>query len=1157
MNPDRKRKRKNPKPGIVSLKVADPLPSAKIAKTVYEDFITTGTKNAEALPLNNAPSVEVVEPLEDSSAPTQTQGASSKLEPFTPEILKEIQDEILSLEADEAVNKQCHSCSTSSNSQADGNLVGSKPRALYRCLECFTHVPMCSDCIIKCHRDQPFHRIQRWTGRLFEKAALSDLGHVLFFGHQGHRCPNNKDSPNNFVVVHTNGTHDCKILYCQCNPLNRRQDKALQLIRHQLFPPSLDLPQTVFTFTVLKDFDRHSLNAKSSNYDYHKTLKEYTDAAFPGKTHHRYKEFNIVMRLWRHLTLRRRSGQDFNIDSLLSHRRSGCLALRCPACPEVGFNIEEWVIELARDNHLHKYTLFLSADGNFRLQRKRKIHDRLDKSLNAGNGYFVEDSKYRHYIKSLRNEVDTSLCAKLKAVRQQDRSKFKDAEVSGVIAIQCARHGFYLPQGMADLDKEEAYIKTDYVLMHALGPEGANQRWISVSYDIWCQYHINLPKRITANLPDFAPYLKYIRGSVPKMHIHGHNVDCQINHSFVYERHSGMTHGEAIESAWSEQNHAASFTKEQNPGHRQETLDNFNGHYNFCKLRQLSSDLSQRRRRAKVSYEAKKDSFDTLTSSISAKLVELWRAVEAQASKSELYQVQGKMPTRQQAISKSLERENGTMPTGLTEFIRRGLEIEILQMNYPQTDVSDEDLDHTHLVDLLKIWRVDQHELFPFLPHLSLTSDEAPHATNLQLPSSFSSEERKMYKLGEATEIEIALRRGYAFDVLSDLRDVIHEINHAMTEKRTNLSSQSIATRSQRHISEIRSRMLGPNATEGLQSLEVDQLWGKNIFIPHTTGDSSKQNPWFWSVGRPEGMLSNDWLIELERVRWYREKAAVDRLREELEILEEEFRRTYKSFTRMNEVWQELAILHENRRGYPAYAWRQADIYSKFANECLFYWKDIRTFILDFINILFETSGRKHSITAQFQFIRSANIRKYDLDNPIHTQSTIRTYLKAPGPYMVDGRVPALFLRSSQPSLPYTSTTSTTTIQSHNNMPNPQTQLPVYMYTSVNRKNIELNGIPTYIAPFIRWVWADIMEYATLKGITTHLKGFIGTGTYEADGDIPRIQISFFDGADTTIGTLTVYNEIDDFALEFVEDTEWGHGCIEELKLGFVVPLDT
>lgn len=72
---------------------------------------------------------------------------------------------------------------------------------------------------------------------------------------------------------------------------------------------------------------------------------------------------------------------------------------------------------------------------------------------------------------------------------------------------------------------------------------------------------------------------------------------------------------------------------------------------------------------------------------------------------------------------------------------------------------------------------------------------------------------------------------------------------------------------------------------------------------------------------------------------------------------------------------------------------------------------------------------------------------------------------------------------------------------------------------------------------------------------SANLPPIFSTGIYEADGDIPRIQISFFDGADTTIGTLTVYNEIDDFALEFVEGTEWGHGCIEELKLGFVVPL--
>ncbi|KAF9443048.1 hypothetical protein P691DRAFT_680333, partial [Macrolepiota fuliginosa MF-IS2] len=74
---------------------------------------------------------------------------------------------------------------------------------------------------------------------------------------------------------------------------------------------------------------------------------------------------------------------------------------------------------------------------------------------------------------------------------------------------------------------------------------------------------------------------------VPKMHINGHNVHCQINHSFIYEPHSGMTCGEGIKSAWSEQNHAIAFTKEQNLGHWHDTLDDFNGYWNWMKLHQL------------------------------------------------------------------------------------------------------------------------------------------------------------------------------------------------------------------------------------------------------------------------------------------------------------------------------------------------------------------------------------------------------------------------------------------------------------------------------------------------------------------------------------------------------------------------------------------
>jgi hypothetical protein len=37
-------------------------------------------------------------------------------------------------------------------------------------------------------------------------------------------------------------------------------------------------------------------------------------------------------------------------------------------------------------------------------------------------------------------------------------SKFKNAVVMGVAAIQCARHGFYMPQSIVDLDLGEGYF---------------------------------------------------------------------------------------------------------------------------------------------------------------------------------------------------------------------------------------------------------------------------------------------------------------------------------------------------------------------------------------------------------------------------------------------------------------------------------------------------------------------------------------------------------------------------------------------------------------------------------------------------------------------------------------------------------------------------
>lgn len=71
--------------------------------------------------------------------------------------------------------------------------------------------------------------------------------------------------------------------------------------------------------------------------------------------------------------------------------------------------------------------------------------------------------------------------------------------------------------------------------------------------------------------------------------------------------------------------------------------------------------------------------------------------------------------------------------------------------------------------------------------------------------------------------------------------------------------------------------------------------------------------------------------LSVYRVKWFRDRAARDRAREEKEILEEEFRRIIAYFGTMSKVWTALAESSEvrNQAGYSAYAYKQAAMYAK------------------------------------------------------------------------------------------------------------------------------------------------------------------------------------------------------------------------------------
>ena len=139
---------------------------------------------------------------------------------------------------------------------------------------------MCSICIIRSHRSNPFHRLAKWNGSFFARTSLESLGMVIHLRHKSERCPKASPHPSNVTLVDTNGIQLIKVGYCQCPGYVGERAKIKQLVEYGLFPASVKRPQTLFTFKVLRDFHLETTCSKTSAYDYIRKIGRITDRIF-------------------------------------------------------------------------------------------------------------------------------------------------------------------------------------------------------------------------------------------------------------------------------------------------------------------------------------------------------------------------------------------------------------------------------------------------------------------------------------------------------------------------------------------------------------------------------------------------------------------------------------------------------------------------------------------------------------------------------------------------------------------------------------------------------------------------------------------------------------------------------------------------------------
>jgi len=152
------------------------------------------------------------------------------------------------------------------------------------------------------------------------------------------------------------------------------------------------------------------------------------------------------------------------------------------------------------------------------------------------------------------------------------------------------------------------------------------------------------------------------------------------------------------------------------------------------------------------------------------------------------------------------------------------------------------------------------------------------------LPSSFDQHLHEGLGLTSLAAIEYQLREGQAYDALEDIREKIKIFNANLDFKKANVFGQRANTRAQQFLSHLaadkvsgaekyrvaRRALIRLGLSEldvSLQELRNDQLYGKDTSRPARLGDSKKEDPWFWIVGRPSDLTpkeQTDWSLESE-----------------------------------------------------------------------------------------------------------------------------------------------------------------------------------------------------------------------------------------------------------------------------------------------------
>ncbi|KAJ7139369.1 hypothetical protein C8R44DRAFT_604986 [Mycena epipterygia] len=452
------------------------------------------------------------------------------------------------------------------------------PVRLFKCEDCGQFL-QCEACLLSQHERTPLHVIQEWTGNFWVPATLRELGLVYQLGHGGFPCVWPDDKIHTMVVIEVPVIHRIHLRYCKCSKSDTA-DNLEQLMRNRWYPATVTDPRTCSTFRSLEAYRLYNVVGNLNVRDFITSLERVTNStASTGMTWlpDRYKQFQRMARQWSFLMRLKRAGHGHD-PAGADATQQGDTAVTCWACPYDRRNLPpNW--RNVDPKYQFLYMLLLAMDANFRLKNWMRTNEIDDPSLGPGWGYWVDPVKYKRH---LRQYVST--CIAFAVLLQKDTRLTTGLPVSGVGGCVCARHECMRANGLGDLQKGERYSNMDFIVMSALARR-FNLMLLTISYDIACQWQINLhernakmPKELRLPLDEIT-----LQCALPVWHASSHNEDCKNANSLSFKRGVGKSDGEGVERTWAVLNPAAFHTKDVGSRQRADVLEGKIDNHNHLK----------------------------------------------------------------------------------------------------------------------------------------------------------------------------------------------------------------------------------------------------------------------------------------------------------------------------------------------------------------------------------------------------------------------------------------------------------------------------------------------------------------------------------------------------------------------------------------------